>query len=250
MPTQNTQANKKALRTAMRQARKDQAKEPLATRKKTAAADDRSFGLAEDLTAALLAAGEPLSAKQLETLFADRYGKKELRTALAGLQRKYHAGALVLNKTASGYVFHITGSYAAKVRRMAEDAPPRYSRALMETLAIIAYKQPITKSEIEDLRGVTLSGNIMRTLQEHEWIKIVGHKQVPGRPAVWGTTGAFLDSFNLQKLSELPPLPATPPAKEPLRQPVANANNDKLEERAKKPDDPQVKEEEQSLSSA
>ena len=110
MPTQNTQTEKKALRSAMRQARKDTkpTKDSAVARKKATAADDRSFGLAEDLTAALLAAGEPLSAKQLETLFADRYGKKDIRAALAELQKKHHKGALVLNKTASGYVFHLS----------------------------------------------------------------------------------------------------------------------------------------------
>ena len=175
---------------------------------KTASPGDAPlFGLAEDLFSALLAAGAPMSVSRINELFADKYQTDGIRVALRELEKKYAHGPLVLKKTASGYRFHTEGAYAARVRRMAEDTPPRYSAAMMETLAIIAYKQPVTKAEIEELRGVTLSGNIMRSLQEHEWIKIIGHKQVPGRPAVWGTTKIFLDSFNLKNLSQLPPLP-------------------------------------------
>ena len=160
-----------------------------------------------NIEAVLLAGGEPISIRQLQDVFAaDGITDKEMKELLQQLQKKYESSVMQLVKGASGYSFHIGQKYAEAVQSFQQEKPARYSRALMETLAIIAYKQPVTKSEIEDLRGVTLSTGIMRTLQEHDWIKIIGHKEVPGRPAIWGTTKIFLDNFKLAGLKDLAPL--------------------------------------------
>ena len=160
-----------------------------------------------NIEAVLLAGGEPISVRQLQDVFAaDGITDKEMKELLQQLQKKYESSVMQLVKGASGYSFHIGQEYAEAVQSFQQEKPARYSRALMETLAIIAYKQPVTKSEIEDLRGVTLSTGIMRTLQEHDWIKIIGHKEVPGRPAIWGTTKIFLDNFKLAGLKDLAPL--------------------------------------------
>lgn len=163
----------------------------------------------KELEALLLAAGYPLSIKRLGELLAERkYSPKVIKSALAALMLQYENRALELVRVASGYVFHIREEYADLVHLLTEERPLRYSRALMETLAIIAYKQPVTRAEIEELRGVTLSSNLMRTLLEHEWIRAVGRKEVPGRPVLWATTKHFLDSFKMKELSQLPPLAA------------------------------------------
>jgi segregation and condensation protein B len=161
------------------------------------------------LEALLLAADGPLSLDQLQRLVGEEFGlsRRELRDRLAALARRYAGGACELKEVASGWRVQIRAEYSAWVGRLWQDKPPRYSRALLETLALIVYRQPITRGEIEDVRGVSVSTNILRTLLERGWVREVGHKEVPGRPALYGTTPQFLDDFNLKSLDELPPLP-------------------------------------------
>lgn len=157
---------------------------------------------------ALLAVGEPLSIDRLQTLFTEQEqpDRQTLRDALAELARDYEGRALELKEVASGFRIQVRQELAPWVSRLWEERPTRYSRAMLETLAIIAYRQPVTRAEIEDVRGVTVSSSIVRTLQEREWIRVVGHRDVPGRPAMFGTTRKFLDYFNLKGLGDLPTL--------------------------------------------
>ena len=122
------------------------------------------------------------------------------------LKKKSEHRGVELKKVASGYRYQVRQSLSVWVRRLWDEKPPRYSRALLETLALIAYKQPVTRGDIEQVRGVSVGQNIMRTLIEREWIRVVGQREVPGRPSMYGTTRAFLDYFNLKSLDELPPL--------------------------------------------
>src|SRR5690554_6227491 len=158
--------------------------------------------------AALLAAGKPLSLDQLRELFdeGDRPARQVMEHVLVLLEQSCEGRGFELKKVASGYRLQVREEFAPWVGRLFEEKPQRYSRALLETLALIAYRQPITRGEIEDIRGVTVSSNIIRTLLEREWVRIVGHKDVPGRPAMYATTRQFLDYFNLSSLDELPPL--------------------------------------------
>lgn len=158
--------------------------------------------------AALLAAGAPLSLNQLNALFPDdeKPGHGSIREALAALDGDLTGRAVELKEVGSGYRLQIRSQLMPVISQLWSEKPPRYSRALLETLAIIAYRQPITRGEIEQIRGVSLSGNILRTLQERDWIKVVGHRDVPGRPELLGTSKAFLDYFNLKSLDELPTL--------------------------------------------
>lgn len=161
------------------------------------------------LEAVLMAAGHPMSIDQLQmTLFpeGDPPEKAELKEALAGLGQDYEGRALELVEVASGYRFQVRQSMEPWVSRLWEEKPARYSRALLETLALVAYRQPITRAEIEDVRGVSVSSSIIKTLQDREWIRVVGHRDVPGRPALFGTTREFLDYFGLKSLDELPTL--------------------------------------------
>ncbi len=160
------------------------------------------------LEAGLLAAGRPMSLDSLIALFpdADRPGRADIRDGLAALSEDYAERALELVEVASGYRVQVKADYCPWVSRLWDERPPRYSRALMETLAIIAYRQPITRGEIEDVRGVSVSSNIIRTLLERDWIRAVGHRDVPGKPALFGTTRDFLDYFGLKRLDELPTL--------------------------------------------
>ena len=160
------------------------------------------------LEAALLAAGEPLSLERLRALFPEtqRPEPGELREALARLAEDYRERAVELREVGSGYRIQVRREYAPWIAGLWEEKPGRYSRALLETLAIIAYRQPITRGEIEEIRGVSISTSIMRTLQEREWIRVVGRREMPGRPAMYGTTRGFLDYFNLRSLDELPTL--------------------------------------------
>jgi len=160
------------------------------------------------LEAALLAAGQPLSTAQLAALFNDeeRPPKGEISRALEQLGNECAKRGVELRKVASGYRFQVKQDFNEWVSRLWKERPPRYSRALLETIALIAYRQPITRGEIESVRGVSVSTNIIRTLQEREWIRVVGHRDVPGKPALFGTTSSFLDSFGLQNLDELPTL--------------------------------------------
>ena len=157
---------------------------------------------------ALFAADGPLSLDQLMGLFEGEEppARETLREALAELATDYEGRGVELQEVGSGFRFQVREAYATWIGRLWEERPPKYSRALLETLALIAYRQPITRAEIEEIRGVTVSTNIVRTLQEREWIKVVGHRDVPGKPAMYGTTRQFLDYFNLKSLSELPTL--------------------------------------------
>lgn len=158
--------------------------------------------------AALLAAGKPLSVDQLRDLFAEdeRPARQVMEHVLVMLESACEGRGFELKHVASGYRLQVREAYAPWVGRLYEEKPQRYSRALLETLALIAYRQPITRGEIEDIRGVTVSSNIIRTLLEREWVRVVGHRDVPGRPAMYATSKQFLDYFNLTGLDQLPPL--------------------------------------------
>ncbi|MEX2495546.1 MAG: SMC-Scp complex subunit ScpB [Woeseia sp.] len=158
--------------------------------------------------AALLAAGRPLSVDQLHGLFDEGSSpeKAQIRQAIVDLKSDYEDRGLTISEVASGFRMQVKRSMADRLQKLWEERPPRYSRALFETLALIAYRQPITRGEIEEIRGVAVSTNIMRSLLEREWIRVVGHRDVPGRPAMFGTTRQFLDYFGLKKLDDLPPL--------------------------------------------
>ena len=160
------------------------------------------------IEAALLAAGRPLSIDQLKGLFDGRMApeKAEIRAAIETLNEEYKDRGLVISEVASGFRLQIKTAMADRLHKLWEERPPRYSRALFETLALIAYRQPITRGDIEDIRGVTGSSNIIRQLLERDWVRVVGHRDVPGRPAMFGTTKGFLDYFSLKKLDDLPPL--------------------------------------------
>lgn len=158
--------------------------------------------------AALLVAGKPLSLDQLRELFSEeeRPARKVMEHVMVLLENACEGRGFELKKVASGYRLQVRQEYAPWVGRLFEEKPQRYSRALLETLALIAYRQPITRGEIEDIRGVTVSSNIIRTLLEREWVRVVGHRDVPGRPAMYATTKQFLDYFNLAGLDQMPPL--------------------------------------------
>ncbi|MHA7926396.1 MAG: SMC-Scp complex subunit ScpB [Marinobacter sp.] len=158
--------------------------------------------------AALLAAGKPLSLDQLRDLFSEeeRPARQVMEHVMVLLETACEGRGFELKKVASGYRLQVREGFAPWVGRLFEEKPQRYSRALLETLALIAYRQPITRGEIEDIRGVTVSSNIIRTLLEREWVRVVGHRDVPGRPAMYATTKQFLDYFNLTGLDQMPPL--------------------------------------------
>ncbi|MDT8408211.1 MAG: SMC-Scp complex subunit ScpB [Wenzhouxiangellaceae bacterium] len=160
------------------------------------------------LEGALLAASQPLSLNQLNGLFPEdeQPGHGSIREALSALDAELASRAVELVEVASGYRLQIRQDLMPVISRLWEEKPPRYSRALLETLAIIAYRQPITRGEIEQIRGVSLSANILKTLQEREWIKVLGHRDIPGRPELLGSTREFLDYFNLKGLDDLPTL--------------------------------------------
>jgi segregation and condensation protein B len=159
--------------------------------------------------ALLLSADQPLSLEQIQRLLHPDFNaaKKDLRQALDLLAQRLAPGALELAEVASGFRVQVKGEYAEWVGRLWQEKPPRYSRALLETLALVCYRQPITRGEIEDVRGVSVSSNILRTLVERGWIREVGVKEVPGRPTLFGTTAQFLDDFSLKSLDQLPALP-------------------------------------------
>ena len=160
------------------------------------------------IEAALLAAGRPLSVDQLQGLFDGRSApaKPDIRAAIATLAEEYEDRGIAIAEVASGFRIQVTSGMAERLQKLWEERPPRYSRALFETLALIAYRQPITRGEIEEVRGVSVSSNIVRTLLERDWVRVVGHRDVPGRPEMFGTTRNFLDYFGLKKLDDLPPL--------------------------------------------
>lgn len=159
--------------------------------------------------AALLAAGRPLRIDDLLLLFEGSRGNVDraaIRAVIEALQEDCADRGVELKEVASGFRFQVKAQYAPWVNRLWTERPTRYSRALLETLALIAYRQPITRGEIEDIRGVSVSSSILKTLLEREWVRVLGHREVPGRPALYGTTRRFLDHFNLKNLDELPPL--------------------------------------------
>ena len=158
--------------------------------------------------AALLAAGRPLSVDKLQALFShkDAPTRQDIRAAIMDLQADFAERGIELVEVASGFRTQIRSSMTHQLEKLWEERPPRYSRALLETLSIIVYRQPVTRGEIEDIRGVAVSTNIIRTLLERNWIRVVGHRDVPGKPAMFGTTREFLDYFGLKKLDDLPPL--------------------------------------------
>ena len=160
------------------------------------------------LEGALLASNKPLTLEQMIALFPEEEAPdaNAFREALVALSESCEGRGFELKQVASGYRFQVRQELAPWVGRLWEEKPQRYTRAMLETLALIAYRQPITRGEIEEIRGVSVSSNIIRTLQEREWIRVVGHRDVPGRPAMFATTRQFLDYFNLQNLTELPPL--------------------------------------------
>ena len=160
--------------------------------------------------ALLLATKTPLMPDQLAAVF-DEYQRptlNKLREVLAILQQESVGSSQELVEVAGGFRYQIKADYAPWVSRLFDEKPPRYSRALLETLSLIAYRQPVTRGEIEDVRGVSVSSQIIRTLEEREWIRVIGHREVPGRPALFATTRHFLDYFNLKSLNELPALDA------------------------------------------
>jgi segregation and condensation protein B len=158
--------------------------------------------------AGLLAAGRSLGLDELAQLFSDgeRPPSTAIRAALAALEQDYSGRAIELRETASGVRVQVRREYANEVARLWPERPQRYSRALLETLSLIAYRQPITRAEIEAVRGVAVNPNIIRTLLERNWVRVLGHRELPGRPELLGTTREFLDYFGLRTLSELPPL--------------------------------------------
>ena len=160
------------------------------------------------LEAALLAGGRSLTLAELAQLFdpVDRPETPELRSALKELSASYEGHGVELIETALGFRCQVRREFAEQVSRLWPERPPRYSRALLETLAIIAYRQPLTRAEIEAVRGVVVNPNIIKTLSERAWIRVVGYREVPGRPELLGTTRDFLDYFGLKTLDQLPPL--------------------------------------------
>jgi segregation and condensation protein B len=160
---------------------------------------------------ALLAAGEPLSVDRLAKLFKlgeldPKEGRNHIREALKTLEAEAQGRGYLLRRVASGYRYQVRQELSLWVSRLWDEKPPRFSRALIETLALVVYRQPVTRGDIEQIRGVSVSPNIMRTLLERGWVKVVGQREVPGRPSLYGTTRMFLDYFDLKSLDQLPPL--------------------------------------------
>ncbi len=170
--------------------------------------DTARTSLKSILEALLLASGEPLSLETLASVFTDeeRPSNTEISKTLEALSDDYAERGLELKEVASGFRIQVREDANPWIARLWEERPQRYSRALLETLALIAYRQPITRGDIEEVRGVSVRTNIIRTLQEREWIRVVGHRDVPGKPALFGTTRVFLDYFNLASLDDLPSL--------------------------------------------
>jgi len=161
------------------------------------------------IEALLCAADGPLTVNHLYDLFTgdlDQPVKDDIRKVLHELVDEYQAKGMEIKQVASGFRLQVNPDYSIWITRLFQQKPPRYSRALLETLALIAYRQPVTRGEIEAIRGVSVSSNMIKTLQEREWVKTLGHKDVPGRPSLYGTTSEFLDYFNLKNLNELPTL--------------------------------------------
>ena len=158
------------------------------------------------LEAALLTASEPLAIADLKRLFDEELGAEVLKALLGELREEWSGRAVELTQLASGWRFQTRPEFRPYIERLFPEKPPRYSRAVMETLAIIAYRQPVTRGDIEDIRGVVVSTQIVQSLEARGWIDVVGHRETPGRPALYATTTKFLDDLGLRSLEELPPL--------------------------------------------
>ena len=158
------------------------------------------------LEAALLAATEPLSVQQLKRLFRGEVDADNLRKVLDELKGEWADRSIELTAVATGWRFRVKPEYQGYIERIASERPPKYSRAVLETLAIIAYRQPVTRGDIEDIRGVVVSPPTLKALEERGWIEEIGHRETPGRPALFATTKKFLDDLNLRSLEEMPPL--------------------------------------------
>ncbi len=212
---------------------------------------DTNSELKNIVEAALLVAGVPLTLDKLLSLFPEgsRPERDELRTALDQLAAECEHRGIELQRIDQGYRLQTKQKYAEWIARLSEERPVRYSRALLETLAIIAYRQPVTRGEIEDIRGVAVSSEIIKTLQGRDWVRQVGTRDVPGRPALYGTTRGFLEHFNLKGLDELPPLAELRdvdkiaaelnlrlPVDEPLPDPEAPAGSEETSEREAAPE--------------
>ena len=169
--------------------------------------DTARTSLKSILEAVLMASDEPLNMSMLASVFSDEEcpSNAEIGSALTELAEDYAERGIELKEVASGFRIQVREDTNTWVARLWEERPQRYSRALLETLSLIAYRQPITRGDIEEVRGVSVRSTIIRTLQEREWIRVVGHRDVPGKPALFGTSKGFLDYFNLKSLSELPP---------------------------------------------
>lgn len=161
------------------------------------------------IEAALLAAESPLTVEQMMRMFGETTespGKEDVKQVIEEIEQECASKGYELKRVASGYRFQTHPDIQPWLSKLRVERPPRYSRAFLETLSLIVYRQPITRAEIEDVRGVSISSSIFKVLLEREWVKIVGYKELPGKPAMYGTTRKFLDYFNLASLSELPPL--------------------------------------------
>jgi segregation and condensation protein B len=160
------------------------------------------------IEAILFAAHRPMTARQVQQIFPEleQPELQAVQAAITAIAEDYRNRPIELKQVASGYRFQVRQELSRWVSRLFEEKPPKYSRALLETLAIIAYRQPVTRGDIEDIRGVSVSSSIIQTLLEREWIKVVAHKEAPGRPGLYGTTPQFLDYFNMTALNELPTL--------------------------------------------
>ncbi|NOZ36758.1 MAG: SMC-Scp complex subunit ScpB [Gammaproteobacteria bacterium] len=160
------------------------------------------------LEAVIYAADEPMSLSRLMSLFSedDNPGREAIKTALEQLQEETADRSIELKEVGSGYRYQVRQNYAEWVSKLWQERPARYSRASLETLALMAYRQPVTRAEIEEVRGVSVSSNIIKAFIERDWVKVVGHRDVPGKPALYATTKGFLDYFNLASLEDLPSL--------------------------------------------
>lgn len=172
----------------------------------TPASPDNPAQLKAVLEAVLLSAQQPVSMLELRKVFADEIGSDVLRVLLDELRLEWAQRPLELVQIATGWRFRTRAEYLPYLERLSPEKPPKYSRAVLETLAIIAYRQPVTRGDIEDIRGVTVASQIIKALEERGWVDVVGHRETPGRPALLATTKKFLDDLGLRSITELPPL--------------------------------------------
>ena len=172
----------------------------------TPASPDNPAQLKAVLEAVLLSAQQPVSMLELRKVFADEIGSDVLRVLLDELRLEWVQRPLELVQIATGWRFRTRAEYLPYLERLSPEKPPKYSRAVLETLAIIAYRQPVTRGDIEDIRGVTVASQIIKALEERGWVDVVGHRETPGRPALLATTKKFLDDLGLRSITELPPL--------------------------------------------